>query len=417
MTLPQMVSKSLLCPLLGALLLSVALGVPAAASSSLSLNPASLHFGEVLLGSSESLAAVLTNSGSSKITISSVGASPSAYKVSYPALPLSLSPGQSASLTVTFVPSSTGTVNGSVSVNGSAMFAVSGWASSSKAVVPNPPSIAFGNVQSGRSVSTTVTITNQKSGNVNLSSASTRGSGFSMSGLPTPLTLSPGQSYTFKIAFSPTAAGAVTGSFQAYNARNSAIVSIPLTGTGTASGQLTLSPSSASFGSVTVGSSVSKSGSLSANGASVTISSASSSSSEFVLSGISLPKTLAAGQSATYSVTFTPQSSGTANGTVLFSSVSGSASEAVSGTGVAAAPQYSVDLTWNASTSPVNGYNVYRGSKSGGPYAKINSSLNPSTTYTDKNVTTSTTYYYVTTAVNSSGQESGYSNQVQVSVP
>jgi fibronectin type 3 domain-containing protein len=84
---------------------------------------------------------------------------------------------------------------------------------------------------------------------------------------------------------------------------------------------------------------------------------------------------------------------------------------------LAAAPQYTVDLSWNASTSKVNGYNIYRGSKSGGPYAKINSSLDAGTTYTDKNVATSTTYYYVTTAVNSSGQESSYSNQVQVIVP
>jgi fibronectin type 3 domain-containing protein len=102
---------------------------------------------------------------------------------------------------------------------------------------------------------------------------------------------------------------------------------------------------------------------------------------------------------------------------VFTTSASGSAAESVSGTGVAAAPQYSVDLTWNASTSQVNGYNIYRGSKSGGPYAKMNSSLNPTTTYTDKTVSASTTYYYVTTAVNSSGQESTYSNQVQVIIP
>lgn len=417
MTLPQMVSKSLVLRLLGTFLLSAALGIPAAALSSLSPNPTSLRFGEVVLGSSESLPTLLTNTGSSKITISSIGSSSTVYKVSHATLPLSLAPGQSASLTVTFKPSSTGTANGSVSVNGSISFAVTGWGASSKAIVPNPPSIAFGSVQDGTKVTKTVTITNQKSGSVSISSASTKGSGFSMSGLPTPLTLSPGESYTFKIAFSPTSTAAVSGSFQGYNSKSSAIVSIPLTGTGTAAGQLSLSPTSASFGSVTVGSSVSKTGTVSANGASVTISSASSSSSEFVLSGISLPKTLAAGQSASYSVTFTPQSSGTASGSVLFTSASASAAESVTGTGLAAAPQYTVDLSWNASTSKVNGYNIYRGSKSGGPYAKINSSLDAGTTYTDKNVATSTTYYYVTTAVNSSGQESSYSNQVQVIVP
>jgi fibronectin type 3 domain-containing protein len=65
----------------------------------------------------------------------------------------------------------------------------------------------------------------------------------------------------------------------------------------------------------------------------------------------------------------------------------------------------------------VSGYNFYRGSKSGGPYTKLNSSLTSGTSYIDGSVAASTTYYYVTTAVNSSGQESSYSNQVQVAIP
>src|SRR5579884_3562724 len=197
MTLPQMVSKSLVSRLLAALLLSVSLGLPAAASSSLAANPSGLRFGEVLLGSSETLSAVLTNNGSSTITISSMGASPSVYRLSHPTLPLSLAPGKSASVTVSFKPSTTGTANGSVSVNGSAMFSLSGWGSSSKAIVPNPPSIAFGSVQDGSTVKKTVTITNQKSGSVNISSASTKVSGFSFSGMFNHITLSPGESYTF----------------------------------------------------------------------------------------------------------------------------------------------------------------------------------------------------------------------------
>jgi fibronectin type 3 domain-containing protein len=47
----------------------------------------------------------------------------------------------------------------------------------------------------------------------------------------------------------------------------------------------------------------------------------------------------------------------------------------------------------------------------------LNSTSDPSTSYTDSTVASAHTYYYVTTAVNSSGVESSYSNQVQVSVP
>jgi len=68
------------------------------------------------------------------------------------------------------------------------------------------------------------------------------------------------------------------------------------------------------------------------------------------------------------------------------------------------------------SSSQVEGYNVYRGGQRGGPYSKIYA-LDPNTSYTDNTVTDGNTYYYVTTAVNSSGQESAYSNQVTAVIP
>jgi fibronectin type 3 domain-containing protein len=158
---------------------------------------------------------------------------------------------------------------------------------------------------------------------------------------------------------------------------------------------------------------------VSASGSSITITSAGSTSPEFLISGISLPKTLAAGQTASYSVTFKPQSSGTASATIAFATNASTASESVTGSGIAAPTQqsHSVDLMWNPSTSQVAGYNVYRGSVSGGPYSKLTSTPTAATSYTDTAVASSTTYYYVTTAVSSGGQESSYSNQVQVSIP
>jgi hypothetical protein len=144
--------------------------------------------------------------------------------------------------------------------------------------------------------------------------------------------------------------------------------------------------------------------------------SASSSSSEFSLSGLSLPVTLAAGQSVPYSVKFTPQSSGTASATLSFASNTSRTTESLTGSGLSAA-QHSVSLSWNPSTSQVMGYNVYRSSTSGGPYAKLNSTPDGNTTFMDSSVASSHTYYYVTTAINSSGQESTYSNQVQAAIP
>jgi len=76
-----------------------------------------------------------------------------------------------------------------------------------------------------------------------------------------------------------------------------------------------------------------------------------------------------------------------------------------------------VALTWNASTSTVVGYNVYRGTLSGGPYVMMNSAPDPGTGYTDSAVQAGQTYYYVVTAIDAQGQESVHSNQAQAVVP
>lgn len=78
---------------------------------------------------------------------------------------------------------------------------------------------------------------------------------------------------------------------------------------------------------------------------------------------------------------------------------------------------HSVALSWNPSTSTVSGYNIYRGTQTGGPYSKLNSAVISGTTYTDTNVQSSTTYYYVSTAVNSSNVESAFSNEASAAIP
>jgi fibronectin type 3 domain-containing protein len=92
------------------------------------------------------------------------------------------------------------------------------------------------------------------------------------------------------------------------------------------------------------------------------------------------------------------------------------ASVALSGTGTVAV-QHSTALNWNASTSTVTGYNVYRTTTSGSGYTKINSSLVGGLTYTDSTVSSGQTYYYVTTSVDGSGTESNYSNEAQAIIP
>ena len=79
--------------------------------------------------------------------------------------------------------------------------------------------------------------------------------------------------------------------------------------------------------------------------------------------------------------------------------------------------QPSVDLRWEPGAEHIAGYNVYRGTVSGGPYSQINDSLVDSTNYTDTNVVPGSTYYYVTTEVSDQGERSGFSNEVTAKVP
>jgi|HubBroStandDraft_3_1064219.scaffolds.fasta_scaffold55555_2 hypothetical protein len=86
-------------------------------------------------------------------------------------------------------------------------------------------------------------------------------------------------------------------------------------------------------------------------------------------------------------------------------------------TGAGAVPHY-VSLSWTASSSSdVAGYNVLRGSTSGGPYTLVNSSLVAGTTFTDSQVAAGQTYYYVTAAVDVNNNQSAYSNQVAATIP
>jgi hypothetical protein len=124
--------------------------------------------------------------------------------------------------------------------------------------------------------------------------------------------------------------------------------------------------------------------------------------------------------STTGTISGTPTTSGSFSFTVKVTDSSSPAKTATANLSitVAAAAAYSAVLSWTASTSSdVNGYNVYRSTTSGSGYVKINSSLVSEVTYTDSTVANGQTYYYVTTSVNSSNEESDYSDQQQAIIP
>jgi hypothetical protein len=290
-------------------------------------------------------------------------------------------------------------------------------------LVFTPGSLGFGKVAVRQRKVQTASITNAGSSNVTLLQVITQGKDFSLSGLDFPLTLTSGESFTFSSVFAPHSTGASSGSISFVSDASEVSNPAPkleLTGTGADDGELTVDPAVMNFGTVQVGSNASQPGTLFAGNTQVIISSAISSSAEFTVGGLSFPVTIPAGGNQGFLVTFSPQASGAASATLVFLDVAGTtplAIESLNGVGTVS-QGHTVDLSWNASTSQnVIGYNVYRGTTSGGPYTKINSVLDPNTAYTDSSVANATTYYYVSTAVNSSNEESGYSNEAQASIP
>jgi fibronectin type 3 domain-containing protein len=80
---------------------------------------------------------------------------------------------------------------------------------------------------------------------------------------------------------------------------------------------------------------------------------------------------------------------------------------------------HSVQVLWDASTSSsLQGYKVYRGQVSGGPYTSVSGLLDTSILqFSDSTLNAGQTYFYVVTSVDVNGLESAQSSEVSVAVP
>lgn len=408
--------------------LSIPLSGTAVAAGSLTGNPTSFGFGSVQIGTQQSQTETLKNTGGESITISQATVSGAGYSYSGLTLPLTLASNQSTTFGVVFAPTTAGGSAGtlSITISGSSTtldIALSGTGVTPATLTATPASLTFTNVIVGQNQSQTGTVKNTGGMSATISLATVAGTGFSISGITTPVTLTPGQSASFSVTFTPQSAGNFSGSVAiASNASNPAL-SVTLVGSAIAQSTGTLSVSPVSAGSVVVGTSGTQTGTLTATGASVSVTSFSLSGtnpSEFSISGLSLPATVTTSQPVTFTVTFTPGATGAASASASFASTASNSpsAAALTGTGTAA-PVHTVSLSWTASTTTgVTSYNVYRAvfGTSCGSYSNVGSTPSSTTTYTDSVVADGTTYCYATTAVDPSG-ESAYSNISKAAIP
>jgi HYDIN/CFA65/VesB-like, Ig-like domain len=181
---------------------------------------------------------------------------------------------------------------------------------------------------------------------------------------------------------------------------------------------LNSSVSSLNFGNVNVSSSTTQNITMTnAGNSSVTIAQVMVAGAGFNSTGAS-GITLALGQTTTLTSTFAPSANGAATGKITVSSnaTNSPSSISLSGMGVTATT-HSVALAWDPAVTGVTGFKTYVSVVHGGPYVEVGAVLASTPVYNDSSVQSGHTYFYVVTAVNSTNQESGYSNEVAAIVP
>lgn len=399
-------------------------GVSATPAATFQLAPSasSLSFGNVLVGASASQAVSLSNTGNSSVTISQVAATGTGFSVSGGG-GVTLAPGQNVAVNVQFAPAAVGNAVGSVSVlsnatNSPATIALAG-AGVQPMIAVVPSAVSFGSVTVGVTNSQTLTISNPGTANLSVTQVAAS-AGFLVSTPALPLTVAPGKSATMTVSYAPTVAGAVSGLMTIVSNAPNSPLNVSLSGTGvTQLLQLSASPTSLSFGSLTTGTSASHSVALTNTGnSSVTVSQISVTGTGFSFSGIVLPITLAAGQSTSFTVSATPLTAGTLTGVATITSTATNSPTTVALSGTATAPvSHSANLSWSPGTTTAVGYHVYRGSVTGGPYTLLDPNLQTTMNYADTTVASGQTYYYVVTDVDATGAESTYSNEAMALIP
>ena len=296
------------------------------ASSSISLTPTSLAFGNQVLGATSSSQNVtVENTGAINLTVNSVAAS-GGYSETDNCAGVTLTPGQSCVASVAFTPTVTGSMPGAITINDTATGAPHAVSLTGSGLLPVTLSanLTFGATNVGSTAPTqSMTLTNN--GKQTFSFTFATSGDFSAVGngaSPCNGSLAALSKCTVAVTFSPTIDGTIKGNLVITATGSSTPAAVGgLTGTGQngASASLTFNPATLSFGNVGLGTSSSKSVTIkNVSTSAVTINSLAGSGYYTAAPSGTIPcgGTLNAGKSCTETVTFTPLVTGTLLGSV-----------------------------------------------------------------------------------------------------
>jgi Abnormal spindle-like microcephaly-assoc'd, ASPM-SPD-2-Hydin len=289
------------------------------ASSSISISPGNLAFGnQVLNASSATQTITATNNGPINLTVNSIAAS-GGYSQTNNCTGVTLTPGQACTVTVAFVPTVVGSIPGVVTVYDTApgaphLVTLSG---SGQLALSLSGNLTFAATNVGTTaVPQTMTLTNNQSQSATFTW--TTSGDFSAVGnntSPCNGTLAAKARCTFAVSFTPTTNGIIKGDLTITPTPSGNIVVGGLTGTGQngASAPLTFTPASLSFGNVGLNTTSSKTTTIkNTSAATIDISSVTGSGYYVATPSGATPcgGNLLAGKSCTVTVTFTPLTTG-----------------------------------------------------------------------------------------------------------
>jgi hypothetical protein len=279
-------------------------------------------FPTTTIGSTSTKTVTLT--ATDAITLSSLRSSSSQFTVGTPSkpLPATLAAGQTIDVPVTFAPTQTGPVGGTLTATTStgktADFGLSGNGQAASAqLAVSPPLVSFGGTAVGGHLSGSATFTNVGGAALTVNAVHLPSAPFGASGVPAVgSTIAPGASVTVTVTFDPTTSGTFSDAIGLDTTGGNDEVG--LSGSAGSAGVLEIRSETNDYGTVTVGQRAAKSFTVSNTGGvpvTVTKSKPPTGGAFAATTTLAEGTTIQPGQTLTESVTFAPNAAGALSGT------------------------------------------------------------------------------------------------------
>jgi len=313
--------------------------------------PSNFDFGRLAVGSTRELPFPIRNAGEAALTLQSLVSGSTAFQIVTPVSGMEIAPGASAAILVRVRVTSADLVAGRLTIRSNdPRLAAVDVAVSATGIVPQggsidlaPGTLDFGSVAVNSTRTADLTIANLGTAPLTIHSAASSSARFTLTSPALPVTIAPGAQRVAVIRFAPVTAGSEQATLVIASddpVMTSSVVNLRGVGTGgtVAAPVISVSASSLDFGSVTQGSSATRTLTISNTGTAPLAVSGLVTSAPFTVTPASIAS-IAAGASATVTVTFAPSAAGAVSRNMTISSndtARGTLTVSLSGTGTAA---------------------------------------------------------------------------------